>query len=93
MTKGEIAHHEQFRLLSQCFQKSSAALMYQNASESGKGISKFQKSRLHKSCSPGCIHLSIQKGPEIMYLQKGRGLKKLKITKTEAVCNRNLNLN
>ena len=34
VTNGEIAHYEQFRLLPQCFQKSSAA----NASESVWGI-------------------------------------------------------
>ena len=33
VAKGEITHYEQFRLLSQCFQKSSAAA---DASASGK---------------------------------------------------------
>ena len=37
VAKGEIAHHEQFHLWWQCFQKSSAASA-SNASAGGKGL-------------------------------------------------------
>ena len=38
MAKREIAHHEQFHLWLQCFQKLSAAIMRKNASAGGKGL-------------------------------------------------------
>ena len=38
LAKGEIAHHEQFHLLSQCFQKSSAAEASENIYICGKGL-------------------------------------------------------
>ena len=40
MTKGEMAHHEQFHFWLQCFQKSSAAIASKNASASGKGLTR-----------------------------------------------------
>ena len=49
LAKGKIAHHEKFLLLTQCFQKSSAA----EASESvsvGKWVKKVQNDNNHAKC-------------------------------------------
>ena len=45
MAKEEIAHHEQFLLLPQSFQKSSANQMHPNVSAGGKGLN-LQKSNV-----------------------------------------------
>ena len=43
VAKGVIAHHEQFQLWPQCFQKSSSAYTRQNESAGGKGLRSAMK--------------------------------------------------